>query len=409
MTLLSLPCYESGILKLIAQVKLVVTPEQSQALLETLEAANALCNELSAWARQNKVFGKYAIQTARYHQVRSESGLTAQVVIRCIAKVANAYKTAFALHKEHVKRTERINKNRSAKNVPPKDLPVKDLPVMEACAFRAHGSIAYDDRILNWYIAKSEVSIWTVGGRLKLPLVCGEFQKKLLPSQQGESDLVYRSGKWFLLAVCEVEDPPLKEVDGFLGVDLGRVQLASDSEGNSYTGADCMALRRRVRKHRTSLQKKGTKNARRRLQTQSRRQSRYSQWLNHNIAKRIVQSASDSCKAISLENLEGIRERASAVRRELRWQIGKRWQIGNWSFAQLQNYIGYKAKAVGIPTVFVPAPYTSQTCSVCLHCERANRKSQSDFHCQQCGFQTNADFNASRNIARLGMEARAAL
>jgi len=385
-------------LKLIAQVKLVVTPEQSEALLKTLEAANALCNELSVWAWQNKVFGKYAIQTARYHQVRSESGLTAQVVIRCIAKVANAYKTAFALHKEHVKRTERINKNRSAKNVPP-----KDLPVMEACAFRAHGSIAYDDRILNWYIAKSEVSIWTVGGRLKLPFVCGEFQKKLLPSQQGESDLVYRSGKWFLLAVCEVEDPPLKEVDGFLGVDLGLVQLASDSEGNSYTGAGCMALRRRVKKHRATLQKKGTKNARRRLQKQSRRQSRYSQWLNHNIAKHLVQSANNSCKAIALENLEGIRERASAVRRELRWQIG------NWSFAQLQNYIGYKAKAAGVPTVFVPAPCTSQTCSACLHCERANRKSQSDFHCQQCGFQTNADFNASRNIARLGMEARAAL
>jgi len=183
LTLLSLPCYDSGILKLIAQVKLVVTPEQSEALLKTLEAANALCNELSAWVWQNKVFGKYAIQTAQYHQVRSESGLTAQVVIRCIAKVADAYKTAFALHKEHIKRTERTNKNRALKGLAP-----KDLPVMKACAFRAHGSIAYDDRILNWYAAKSEVSIWTTQGRLKLPFVCGEFQKKLLPSQQGESD-----------------------------------------------------------------------------------------------------------------------------------------------------------------------------------------------------------------------------
>lgn len=402
MTLFHLLCYNNGVLKLIAQVKLVVTLEQSQALLKTLEAANALCNELSAWAWQNKVFGKYAIQTARYHQVRSESGLTAQVVIRCIAKVANAYKTAFALHKEHVKRTERINKNRAAKNKINKNVPLKDSPAMEACAFRAHGSIAYDDRILNWYIAKSEVSLWTTQGRLKLPFVCGEFQKKLLQSQQGESDLVYRNSKWFLLAVCEVEDPPLKEVDGFLGVDLGLVQLASDSEGNSYAGAECIALRRRVKKHRTSLQKKSTKNARRRLQKQSRRQSRYSVWLNHNISKRIVQTAIQSRKAISLENLDGIRERASAMRREMRWQIG------NWSFAQLQGFVSYKAKAAGIPVYFVPAPYTSQTCSTCFHCERANRKSQSDFHCQQCGFQTNADFNASRNIARLGMEARAA-
>jgi len=385
-------------LKLIAQVKLVVTPEQSVALTETLESANALCNGLSEWAWDNKVFGKYAIQTARYHQVRAESGLTAQVVIRCIAKVANSYKTAFTLHKEHVKRTECTNKNRAVKGLPP-----KELPVMEACKFRAHGSIAYDDRILNWYVAKQQVSVWTTQGRLKLPFVCGDFQKRLLASQQGESDLVYRNGKWFLLAVCEVENPPLKEVDGFLGVDLGIVQLATDSEGHSYTGAKCMALRRRVKKHCATLQKKGTKKAVRRLQKQSRRQSRYSTWLNHNISKNIVRSAVQSRKAIAMENLEGIRERVSALRRELRWQIG------NWSFAQLQGFVSYKARLQGVPVAFVPAPYTSQTCSACGHCERANRKSQSDFHCIQCGFQTNADYNAARNIACRGLEARASL
>lgn len=104
-----------------------------------------------------------------------------------------------------------------------------------------------------------------------------------------------------------------------------------------------------------------------------------------------------------MENLEGIRERASAVRREMRWQIG------NWAFYQLQAFVSYKAQAAGIPVVLVPAPYTSLTCSACGHCARANRKSQSDFHCQQCGLQTNADYNAARNIASRGGEARAAL
>jgi len=386
-------------LKLIAQVKLVVTPDQSEALRETLEAANAVCNGLSAWAWQNKVFGKYAIQKERYHSVRSESRLTAQVVVRCIAKVSDAYKTAFALHKEHVKRTERTNKNRAEKN-----LPSQPIPVMEACTFRSHGSAAYDDRILKWYVAKQEVSIWTKQGRLKLPFFCGPFQKQLLQARQGESDLVYRNGKWFLLAVCDVDDPPLKEVDGFLGVDLGLVQLAADSEGNSYTGAECMALRRRVAKHRRRLQKRGTKpkskNAKRRLQKFNRRQSRYTAWLNHNISKRIVQTASASKKAICVEDLEGIRDRASAFRKEMRWQIG------NWSFLELQTFIGYKARAAGIAFLSVPAPYTSQTCSRCGHCERANRKSQSEFFCKHCCFQANADYNASVNIARRGMEAQ---
>lgn len=395
LTLFHLARYNASALKLIAQVKLITDERQSEALLKTLEAASALCNELSIWAWQNKVFGKYAIQQERYHQVRSESGLTAQVVVRCIAKVSDAYRTAFALHKEHVKRAERTNKNRALRNLPP-----KDLPVMEACKFRPHGSAAFDDRILKWYVVKNEVSIWTTEGRLKLPFVCGPLQKKLLLSRQGESDLVYQNGKWFLLAVCEVDNPPLKEVDGFLGVDLGLVQLASDSEGNSYTGAKCMALRRRVQKHRTKLQKRGTKNAKRRLQKFNRRQSHYVAWLNHNISKKIVQTAIQSRKAIVVEDLEGIRERASAFRRELRWQIG------NWSFYQLQSFLFYKAQAAGVPYVCVAAPYTSQTCSRCGHCERANRKNQSEFFCNQCCFQINADYNASVNIARRGEEAQ---
>lgn len=383
-------------MKLIAQVKLTVTPEQSDALLQTLAVANAVCNDLSAWAWEHKVFGKYAIQTARYHPVRGESGLTAQVVVRCIAKVADAYKTAFANHKERVQQVKRLNSGRVARGKEP-----KALPEMEACTFRTDGSIAYDDRILRWYVAKQQVSVWTVAGRLSLPFVCTDVQRRLLASRQGESDLVYKNGKWFLLAVCNVEDPPLIETNGVLGVDLGIVSLATDSEGHSYTGAECMLLRRRVKKHRASLQAKGTKNARRRLQKQGRRQSHYSRWLNHNISKQIVETAITSRKAIALESLTGIRERASAMRREMRWQIG------NWSFAQLQGYVGYKAQAAGVPLVFVNAAYTSQTCSTCGHCERSNRRSQSAFHCQQCGFQANADANAAVNIARKGLEARA--
>ena len=309
--------------------------------------------------------------------------------------MSDADKTSFALHKEHVKRTERTNKNRALKNLPP-----KPMTVMEACTFQPHGSAAFDDRILRWYVSKGEVSIWTVEGRLKLPFVCGPYQKELLPSRQGESDLVFQNGKWFLLAVCEVEAPPLKEVDGFLGVDLGLVQLAADSEGNSYTGAECLALRRRVARHRRRLQKRGTKNAKRRLVKFNRRQSRYSAWLNHSISRRIVQTAIGSRKAVCVEDLAGLRDRASAFRRDMRWQIG------HWSFLQLQQFIAYKARAAGVPFLSVHAPYTSQTCSRCGHCERANRKSRSEFFCKQCCFQANADYNAARNIARRGLGAQ---
>ena len=80
------------------------------------------------------------------------------------------------------------------------------------------------------------VSIWTVGGRLKLPFVCGPRQRKMLASQQGETDLVLAAGQFYLLAVCNVQEPPLLDPDGVLGVDLGIMELATDSEGRSYSG-----------------------------------------------------------------------------------------------------------------------------------------------------------------------------
>lgn len=46
----------------------------------------------------------------------------------------------------------------------------------------------------------------------------------------------------------------------------------------------------------------------------------------------------------------------------------------------------------------VDARYTSQTCSVCGHREKANRPTQESFLCQNCGHSDNADINAAKVI-----------
>jgi putative transposase len=354
--------YNVNTLKLTAQVKLVVTPEQSDALKRTMIAANAVCDSISAWAWANQTFGQYPLHKGQYAAQRAESGLTAQVVVRCIGKVADAYKLD--------KRTQRT--------------------------FQPIGAIAFDNRILHWYVDKGQVSIWSVGGRLKLPFVCGEYQRGLLAFQQGESDLAFVGGNFYLMATVSIPDPPLIETNGVLGVDLGIVEIATDSEGRSYSGAGIKSARRRIRAHRSHLQKAGTKRAKRSLKKMSRKAGRYSRWLNHNISKQLVQSAHFSRKAIALEDLKGIRGRASAFNREMRWQMG------NWAFDELKQFVVYKAKKAGVPVVFVDPRNSSRTCSVCGHCDKANRKSQSQFFCLSCGFQANADFNAARNLEARG-------
>ncbi|MCA1687069.1 MAG: transposase, partial [Actinobacteria bacterium] len=44
----------------------------------------------------------------------------------------------------------------------------------------------------------------------------------------------------------------------------------------------------------------------------------------------------------------------------------------------------------------------SKTCSMCRHCEKANRRSQAEFVCKSCGHVAPADVNAAVNIAARG-------
>lgn len=333
--------------------------------------ANACCNRLSAWAWQNQTFGQYALHKSQYAHERAASGLTAQVVVRCNGKVADAYKL-----------------DKKARRV-----------------FRPDGAIAYDERILRWYVERAQVSIWAIGGRLALPFLCGDYQRGLLAFQQGESDLAFipspHGGAFYLLTTCNLPDPPLVETDGVLGVDLGIVNLATDSAGRAYSGEPVKAARRRLKWLRAYLQQckavKKSRNARKHLQKVRRRQSNFVRHTNHCISKALVRAALTSRKALALEDLTGIRERASAFSREMRWQMG------NWAFAQLGQFVVYKAKSAGLPVTFVDPRDTSRTCSVCGHCAKKNRKSQSQFLCLQCGRESNADVNAALNIAVRGL------
>jgi len=335
---------------------------QAKALKETLARANAACDSISAWAWENQTFGQYALHKGTYAATRAAFDLTAQVVVRCNAKVADAYK----LDKK-VQRT-----------------------------FKPDGAIAYDDRILRWYMDKGQVSIWSVAGRLRLPFACGDYQRGLLAFQQGESDLAFHGGNFYLLTTCNLPDPPLVETDGVLGVDLGIVSLATDSEGRSYSGDAVKACRRRARRIRSLLQSKGTKNAKRHLKRMGRRTANYQKWVNHNISKQLVQTAISSRKALALESLTGIRERGNGFNREMRWQLG------NWAFFQLGQYVTYKAKQAGVSVTFVDPRNTSRTCHACGHCAKENRKSQSVFQCLSCGLCANADENAAINIGIRG-------
>jgi hypothetical protein len=146
--------------------------------------------------------------------VRETFNLTAQMVIRALSKVADAYKLD-----TNTKRT-----------------------------FRSTSAIAYDDRILSFAIPASSVSIWTMDGRAAIPFACGTRHKALLASRRGETDLACVGGNWYLFATCEVDEPDPLDVDDVLGVDLGVTNIAVDSDGQVHSAKAIKNVRYRHRR-----------------------------------------------------------------------------------------------------------------------------------------------------------------
>ncbi|MGQ9768887.1 MAG: RNA-guided endonuclease InsQ/TnpB family protein [Anaerolineae bacterium] len=346
-------------MKLTAQVRLYPTKDQYAALKQTLEKANAACNYISARAFEAQVFDRYGMQNLIYYEVRERFNLSAQMVIRCLAKVADAYRL------DH--QTQRV--------------------------FKPHGAIAYDDRILSWYTNRSEVSIWTVDGRQRIPYGAGERQRELLQFRFGETDLVFFNGMFFLLATCELPDPEPRDVAEALGVDLGVTNIATTSDGDVLTSEPVERNRQRMQRLRSDLQARGSLSAKRHLRKLAGRQRRFQKDINHQISKRLVAEAQRTNRAIALEELTGIRARTRARGAE------PRARHGNWSFAQLRAFIEYKARLAGVPVVLVDPKHTSQQCARCGHIEKANRRNQSEFLCRACGHTAHADVNAAQNIA----------
>ena len=118
----------------------------------------------------------------------------------------------------------------------------------------------------------------------------------------GESDLVQRDGKWFLYATVNVPEAPLTEpVNGFVGVDLGIVNIATTSDGDRAAGARLNRYRKRQARLRKRLQAKKTSSARRLLRKRRRKERRFATDVNHKVSKRIVAEAERTGRGIAVE------------------------------------------------------------------------------------------------------------
>jgi IS605 OrfB family transposase len=336
--------------------KLIPCASTADKLSRTVNQFANACNYALQVARKENTWNKFALQRLVYRELRARFGLSANLAVRVIARVGR--------RKEH-----------------------------KAGGFKAT-SVDYDQRILSVNLEDEVVSLSSVDGRVKVPMQIAGYQRHLLRtarSIQG-GQLVRGRDSWYLHLWCEYDHPPTITPEGFLGVDLGIVNIATDSDGQTYSGSHLNSLRHRYRRLRRKLQKKGTKGAKRLLKKLSGREKRFAKDTNHRISKSIVAKAQRTGRGIALEDLQGIRER-------VRLRKPQRATLHSWAFHDLTQKLRYKAERAGVPLVFVDPRNTSRQCPACGHTEKANRPAQALFRCVVCGCSGPADYFAACNIA----------
>ncbi|MCY7375272.1 MAG: transposase [Pyrinomonadaceae bacterium] len=358
-------------MKLTLQTQLFPNTEQAKRLKDTLIAFNNGCSWLAVKAFELKCANKIELQKLYYYELKEKFRLSAQMTVRAIAQTVEAYKRD--------------------KTICPK--------------FREFAAMPFDQRMMS-FKGVDTVSLLTLEGRIRVPFVIGKYQTERFSNAKGQADLVYRvrDGEWFLLVTVDIPDGASLPTTDFIGIDLGICELATTSDGESFSGDDVKniskkyALLRQNLQHKASCQIQSGKRPRsiRRFQKRiSKKVRNYKKYINYCISKKLVQTATDTCRALVLEDLTGIRKRC-----EQRFRKSERPTFSGWSFFELRKFIEYKSKLAGIPVVLVNPKNTSRECFACGHIAKENRKSQSDFECVNCRHKNNADINAAKIIAR---------
>jgi IS605 OrfB family transposase len=325
------------------------------SLVQTALAFNKACQIVLDYGSQHKIRNKDKLNKATYRQVREAIPNLPSALVQTARDQAS----------EMLKRTNysKIVKKRL--------------------------SVRYDNRTFKFYPETNHVSLTTVQGRLNFPFIHYSY----LDTWKGaytNVQLIIRKNQAFLGVQVDVPDVEVKVTGKVLGIDRGVLNVAVCSDNTFFDGKRLRDVKGRYRYLRRRLQHMGTRSAHRKLQRLSGRERRFVLNTNHYISKAIVNKPFD---VFALEKLEISREKKN----------GKRFNrlLGSWSPNELERFIAYKAESKGKLIVEVNPRHTSQRCCTCGFVHGWNRHGLR-FRCGNCGFELNADLNASRNIKVLG-------
>jgi putative transposase len=220
-----------------------------------------------------------------------------------------------------------------------------------------------------------------------------------------------KCGKWYASIQTEREvDQPEHNATSIIGVDMGIAKFATLSDGQVLDAVNSFKQKKsKLVRYQRALSRKA------KFSNNWRKQKARINKLHSTIANirkdylhKTTITISQNHAMIVIEDLQisNMSKSAKGTATEkglnVRQKSGLNRCILDQGWFEFRRQLEYKQQWLGGEVLAVPAHYTSQRCSCCGTVSKDNRQSQAKFTCVSCGYETNADLNAAKNILAAG-------
>ncbi len=250
------------------------------------------------------------------------------------------------------------------------------------------------------------------GRRIFLPKIGWvNFRKSREIEGTAKNVTVSRQGKyWFVSIQVEMELPESVHSSlSMIGVDMGVKRLFTLSDGEFAEPIDVSFFKDKIKRLQKSLARKiKFSNHWRKLKEKINRLHTKIANIRHDTLHKLSTALSKSHAMIVLENLQ-IKNMTKSAKGDMenpgamvKQKSGLNRVILEQGWGMFKTFLQYKQRWSGGQVLFVDPKYTSQTCPVCQHRSKDNRKTQSEFECVVCHHKNHADVIGAINVLERG-------
>ena len=221
-----------------------------------------------------------------------------------------------------------------------------------------------------------------------------------------KAELTWRADHYELCITIDtgIAIPPLLENGKVIGVDLGEINIAAavteEGEGIVISGRYLRSINRLRNKRLAAYQSRidrcrdGSKRQRKLLRNKRKASAKYERQqrdILHKASRQLVDFCQEQGVAhIAVGDVKDIQDGVNLGRKCSQ-------KISQWPHGQFVQYVGYKARQLGMGTSQIREDYSTKTCSECGQVMK-NAPRGRIYCCPGCGTRLSRDGNAGANI-----------